>query len=349
MTPSDLASPPAKPQTRAALVALSTLLLSAGCGLEEIPRRSAVSPRPTETPGPEPSEPASGAPTTTTDPGSDPQAPPPPAEKPPPAEPGVTLDGRFVRRQDIVVFLHIGHSNMAGRATGPDELRPFFYDPHPRLFAYRQGGQFQPASEPLAPDDSTDGRAGPGMAILRWALEHGASPDTIFVSVGHGHSGTYGGNCRGFRREGLLYDLVMAPARELKGKVTFGGIFTMLGQSEHRATAEQQRQFAQCLAGVAREMREDLDEPELPFLVGDYERGINRDDIGPTTAFAQGIMAQIAMVPELVERSAVIATDGLPMEDTHHFDMEGHKGWAERGIQLLVQKDWAPWAKPPPP
>ena len=34
---------------------------------------------------------------------------------------------------------------------------------------------------------------------------------------------------RNFRKGALLYDFVMAPALELKGKVTFGAIFTMLG------------------------------------------------------------------------------------------------------------------------
>ena len=106
--------------------------------------------------------------------------------------------------------------------------------------------------------------------------------------------------------------------------------------------------FSDCLDGIARDMRADLGAPELPFLVGDYEAGISRSDIHPTSPFGQLIIAQIQMVPGKTPRSAVIPTDGLPMQDTHHFDMAGHKGWAERAVQILIDRGWAPWAGGPP-
>ena len=45
-------------------------------------------------------------------------------------------------------------------------------------------------------------------------------------------------------------------------------------------------------------------------------------------------------------RAVVIPTDGLPMQDDHHYDMQGHKIWADRGVALLVSQGWAPWAAP---
>jgi hypothetical protein len=256
---------------------------------------------------------------------------------------GITVGGKLVPRDKAIVLLHIGHSNMAGRATRPAMLRPFFYDPDPRLWVHAPGG-FAPAREPTAPDDQDGQAAGPGMALLRTALA-AAAPDTVFVSIGHGHSGTYGGVCTAFRRGGLLYDLTMKPARELAGRVTFGGIFVMLGQSEHRVTPEQQRMFAACLEGIAADMRADLGEPKLPFLVGDYEAGISRADIAPGGPFGQLMIAQIGMVPGATPFAAVVPTDGLQMQDDHHFDMAGHKGWAERAVQILIDRGWAPWAR----
>src|SRR4029078_1457184 len=130
--------------------------------------------------------------------------------------------------------------------------------------------------------------------------------------------------CSSFRKGNLLYDVFMAPARELRGKVTFAGLFTMLGQSEHNAPPADQAVFAQCLAGLAQEVRADLGEPDLPFLVGDYEMGISRADIAPGSAFGNHIIAEIQKVPGLVSRSAIIPTTGCEMEDDHHFDMAGH-------------------------
>ena len=182
------------------------------------------------------------------------------------------------------------------------------------------------------------------MALLRAAMSV-APPDTTFVSVGHGHSGSFGGTCAAFRRGALLYDVAMKRAKELVGKVTFGAIFAMFGQSEHRLTAREQRALSDCLDGVARDMRADLNAPELPLLVGDYEAGISRADIHPTSEFGKLIIAQLQMVPGKTPRSAIIPTDGLPMQDTHHFNMAGHKGWAERAIGILVERGWAPWAR----
>jgi hypothetical protein len=257
---------------------------------------------------------------------------------------GVMINGRFVPRSKAIVFLHLGHSNMAGRATTPPDLMPYFYDVDPQLYTYAKG-LFRPAKEPTAPDNEMGQAAGPGMALLRSAKAV-APPDAVIISIGHGQSGSFQGYCSSFRKNGLFYDLVMTPAKELRGKVTFAGIFTMFGQSEHNAPPAEQAVFAQCLAALAGEMRADLGEPDLPFMVGDYEMGISRADIAPNSAFAKPIIAQIQKVPGLVSTAAVIPTLGCPMQDDHHFNMAGHKMWAASAIQLLQDHHWAPWAAP---
>jgi hypothetical protein len=269
-----------------------------------------------------------------------------PDMKPVPVDPGagVTIAGTFIPRDKVVVFIHIGHSNMAGRATKPEAEKPYFYDPDPQLWVYGKGA-FKPAQEPTAPDNEDGQAAGPGMALLRSGLAI-APEDTVFVSIGHGHSGSFGGYCTNFRKGGLFYDVAMKPAMELHGKVTYGGIFTMFGQSEHQLDAAANQKFADCLAGMAAEMRADLGEPELPFVMGDYEAGISRADIAPNSALGKILRAQLQMAQMKIARSQLIPTDGLEMQDDHHFDMAGHKLWATRAMQILVDNKWAPWAKP---
>ena len=261
------------------------------------------------------------------------------------AAPGqVAIGGVVLPRDRVVVFLHVGHSNMAGRATTPPELQSFNYDTHPRLWAYAGGGAWRPAREPLSPDSMTGMKAGPGMSILRAALAL-ARPDQYVVSIGHGHSGQTGGYCSNFRRGGLLYQVAMGPAMELRGKVTFGAIFTMFGTSEVNEPENIPR-FGECMQAVAADMRADLGEPELPFMIGDWEAN-SMTSLTPTSSSGRAIIPQLRALPMTIRRSAVIPTEGLPIiRNDHHYDFTGHKLWAERGFAIMQQQGWNVWAAP---
>jgi hypothetical protein len=312
------------------------VLFVVACGLEEHPRPGGAAP---QTPD---GGPASRADSAVRD------------AAPIPSSSGVTIDGTPVDRSNVVVFLHIGHSNMAGRVTTPEELRPFNFETHPRLWAYGKGGVWKPAKEPLSGDSMTDTcggvgcaglpfGAGPGMSILRAALA--AAPDKYLVSIGRGQSGLTSGFCRSFRKGGLLYDFVMGPAMELKGKVTFGAIWTMFGQSEINDAANYSR-FGDCMVGVASDMRTDLGEPDLPFVVGDWEEEAD-GSLTTTSRTGLAIVPQLRALPTRISRSVLIPTAGLPMNplDGQHYDLTGYKLWAERGLGLLRMNGWSPWAR----
>ena len=266
-----------------------------------------------------------------------------------------SINGTLVPKEKVLVFLHIGHSNMAGRVTTPESLRPFNFETHPQLWAYGKGGVWKPAKEPLSADSMAGNcggvgcaglpfGAGPGMSILRTALA--MAPDSHVVSIGRGQSGLTAGYCRSFRKGGLLYDIVMGPAMELKGKVTFAGIWTMFGQSEVNDGSNNSR-FGDCMVGVANDMRTDLGEPELPFLVGDWEAEL-RSGLTVGSSTGRVIVPQMRALPMRISRSVLIPTEGLPLNprDNQHFDLTGHKLWAERGFNLLKMNGWTPWAGP---
>jgi hypothetical protein len=246
-----------------------------------------------------------------------------------------------VPKHRAIVFLHIGHSNMAGRSVNPTSERPFFYDTHPRLWAYAAGDAWRPAREPLSGDSMTRDRAGPGMAILRSALN--VLPEAAHViSIGRGQSGQTRGYCRSYRRGGLLYDFVMKPAMELRGRVTFAAVWVMFGISEVNDMANAAT-FGDCARGVVSDMREDLGEPELPFVFGDWEDGA-KGDVGPDSEIGQIIVPQLRALPRQVPRLVLIDTVGLPTEEDHHYNLIGQKLWAQRGIDGLIKASLAPWA-----
>jgi hypothetical protein len=281
----------------------------------------------------------------------------------PSASGGVTINGVAYSADKVVVFVHVGHSNMAGRATGPAIHKPYFYETDAALWSYhymnpiQAAGPFvwRPAKEPMSPDVMTGDKAGPGMALLR-AAKVVAKPGTQLAAIGHGHSGMQGGNCRGYRRDGILYRIAMGPAMALRGKVTFGGIFTMLGVTERHLSANDQAGFLECMKGLAQDMRTDLGEPNLPFIVGDWDWADDRD--AAAVAAGKVIIPQLKMIPTVIPRAALVPLDGFKYstlrptppdthwEDGHHFSMTGHKEWGLRAVKILVDKGWASWATP---
>jgi hypothetical protein len=263
---------------------------------------------------------------------------------PPTAGPGVVINGTMVPREKVIVLLHIGHSDMAGRALGPPELKPYFYDTDPHLWQYQKGGVWKPAKEPLCPDGGTPGHpqgAGPGMALLRRALA--VAPDAYIVSIGRGVSLDLSGSCFTFRKGGLFYETVMGPARELKGKVTFGGLFTMLGYDGRTAPEAKSPGFINCLEGLAADFRAELDAPELPFIAGGYEAGAT-GTWSPGCCGAPQVIAQLAQVPTRIAHSFLIPTTGIPMQDDHHFNLTGHQLWADRAFMGMAANQLLPWA-----
>jgi hypothetical protein len=263
-----------------------------------------------------------------------------PAALPPAAAAGIDLDGTHVPREKAVVFIHFGHSNMAGVSRTPIELAPFFFDPQPHLWSYQGNGVFLPAAEPTAPAPTIEAGGGPGMAWLR-TVAAGAPPDYHFISLAWARSGAASAE---YLKGGLYYASFMDRAMELKGHVTFGGIFVMLGITELPVPIPDEKLFAENMARIIADIRNDLGEPALPVLHTDYEMQAG-DRWAVTQPIGASLRAQFAWLPMLISNLVLIPTDGTPMVDNHHFDLTGQKMWAERGVQLMRDRGWFPWAK----
>jgi hypothetical protein len=349
-------------------VGMVIVLALVGCGVSEIERPSPAAPaqppvipggtggstaEPPSTVGPTPPITMPSGPAASTDAGAPPKGGgPAPADAgtvtvtgPAPSGVAVMINGMAVPREKVIVILHIGHSNMAGRAQGPAELMPYFYGTDPHLWRYQKGGVWTPAKEWLCPDGAPDKSfpqgAGPGMALLRQALA--LAPDSYVVSIGTGKSLNLSASCWSFRKGGIFFNEAVGPALELKGKVTFGPIFVMLGYDGRTDSRSQNNGYIACLKGLAEDYREALGEPNLPFAFGDYEHGAT-GSFSPTSGGAPQVIAQLEMIPAMVPNAVLINTDGVIMQDNHHYNMAGHKEWSLRGFKGLSDKGLLPWA-----
>src|SRR6185436_7199299 len=236
--------------------------------------------------------------------------------------------------------VHFGHSNMAGLAQSPQSLRSYFFTTQPQLWSYQGGGRFVAAKEPTAPDPPVHLGAGPGMAWLR-AAAAAAGPDYHFISVARGRGGA---TTEDYLKGGLYYSTFMDRAVELKGKVTFGGLFIMMGITDRHLPPADQDGFTDRMVKIIADIRADLGEPNLPVLHTDYEVEAT-GELAITAPVGMKFRPQIQKLPMRVANLALIPTDGTPLIDDHHFDMTGQKLWADRGIQLMIQRGWFPWTK----
>jgi hypothetical protein len=256
---------------------------------------------------------------------------------------GVTIDlgGTPVAKENALAFIHLGHSNMAGRAIGPTATRPYFFtetDPH--AWMYHAGQPPALAQEPYTAEDNTSGTyGGPGTALVKEAAA--LAPDKYFISLGYGKESAY---CSQFLPGALYYDSVMKAPLAIKDRVTFAAIVIMLGITERHGTSADITGYSGCINQLVTAIRKDVGRPDLPLLITDYEQEAT-GLLAVGQAFPNSIIPEIHKIPMVVSNSALVPTDGLGMQDDHHFDFDGHKLWIQRVLQIMKDKGWFPWAK----
>jgi hypothetical protein len=166
------------------------------------------------------------------------------------------------------------------------------------------------------------------------------APGKYFISLGFAVPSAY---CTQFLPGALYYDSLIAAPKAIKGRVTFGGIVIMLGITERHGTAADVTGYSGCINQLVTAIRTDVGEPNLPFLLTDYEMEAT-GALASTSAFAQSIIPEIHKVPGVVSTSSLVPTNALQMQDDHHFNFEGHKVWTGRVLQIMKTNGWAPWA-----
>jgi hypothetical protein len=255
---------------------------------------------------------------------------------------GIITNG--VAKEKMIAFIHFGHSNMAGRGSSPAAERPLFFETVPRGWMYHVDKGWELVKEPFSGGDSTTlsgNLGGPGTAIIHTALKN-AAPEYNFVSLGKGNNAAY---CSQYLPGAVYYNGMIAAVNALKGKVTFGAIFIMLGITERHGTAADRSGYANCINKLVTNIRTIVGDPNLPLLITDYEMTA-KGDLAVGGSVEQAIHPQILMVPSVVSRSALVPTNGLNLVDDHHFQLDGHRIWVERAIQIMKDKGWFPWAAP---
>jgi hypothetical protein len=269
----------------------------------------------------------------------------------------VTLGGTTVTKDKFVVYLLIGHSNMAGEdmshSDGTADPRGWHWPIATK--------QWIPAKEtPSAGRTaglSGHGEGGPGMPFVKGMAA--AFPGYYFGLINNASlSSTCKGENQGNSSSPLdpadnryfkgtyLYNELLTAAKAVQPEATLGGILCMLGSVEATRTSQEVCQaFSDDLSQLAKDLRADLGVPNLPFIMGGYEAGA-------TGSFALSkplpaiIDAQIKLLPSKLPFSGVVDSKGITMLDDHHYVANGNGQplWAQRAIAIIQTNAWLPGA-----
>ncbi len=267
----------------------------------------------------------------------------------------VELDGVVVPRDKFFVFLFIGQSNMAGRATGGGDAS-VFTETHPRIWKYNivdtwhhygEHHTWVKAKKTIHHDRNTKQAAGPGMAFLKNLAER--YPEYYFGIVQNAETQAklrHYVDTTGPHTD-ILYEQIIDAAIKIEGDVTIAGVVAMLGIIE-RDDMGLVNAWDTDMQKLAQRMRNTLNIPDLPFLVSQYEKGGYGGFVVDENV--RKLIAKIDNVPSILPHSAVVPTDNLTdrkyMQDDHHFNYSGHILWAENAVNIIVDNSWIPEPTP---
>lgn len=214
-----------------------------------------------------------------------------------------------------MVVLLLGQSNMAGRAPlAPRDRQPIrcalLLDPKRRWERARHPLN-RYASDPFLVDGSAHG-LGPGGAFASALCQ-----EVPGLRVGLVVNARSTSNIARWAKGQRLYENTLERAREIPAAKLWGVLW-------HQGEADAQNpHYYIDLLRLIRDLRRDLEKPDLRFIAGEV-------------AGESAINDQLVMVADRLANFAIVSAEGLSTIDGVHFDREGQIGLGQRYARALL-------------
>lgn len=212
--------------------------------------------------------------------------------------------------KNLDLYLLIGQSNMAGRgAVGEAEKTPI-----PGIWVQNKDLTWRPATDPLHYDKPTIVGAGLGRPFAQAVRK--AHPDREIGLI----PAAFGGSALDEWKPGTTHytEAVRRTKSALKNG-TLKGILWHQGEADS-GKEELARTYVERFSAFIRQLRADLDAPDVPVVVGEIGHFF-RDKPVNAPKYASVVMEQLRSIPAKVPRSAFVSAEGLKHKgDDTHFD-----------------------------
>jgi hypothetical protein len=235
----------------------------------------------------------------------------------------------------VQLYLMMGQSNMSGRGVVDEEDRTS----HPRVFMFTTNATWQLATEPVTHDKPKFLGVGPGLAFGKALAEK--YPDTIIGLVPCSVGGT---PLSRWQKSGDLYSNAVHRAKLAMQSGTIKGVIWHQGESD--SNPAHAKTYGARLGQMIRDLRADLNAPELPFVAGQlgeflYTRGSNN------VAEVKMVNAAIANLPQAVPHTAFVSSEKLGHKgDMLHFDAAAQRELGRRYAREMIRLQ-VPWPGAP--
>jgi hypothetical protein len=228
-------------------------------------------------------------------------------------------------KENFHIYLLMGQSNMAGRDLKEMETQ----QENPRILSLNPEGQWVVAKDPLhAKVGSPQPGIGPGLSFATEMLKEETDPK---VTIGLIPCAVGGTPLKRWTKGkgGDLYEQAVNRAKTASKDGVIVGMIWHQGESDSDKQANADS-YGTRLAGMIADLRKDLDQPELPVVVGQLGEFLA---LTPEKfPHAATVQAAIKKIPDTVPHTGYADSAGLGHKgDKLHFNAEASK---ELGIRF---------------
>ena len=269
----------------------------------------------------------------------------------------ITLGGKVVPKDKMLVFLLIGNSAMSGRDPHPDTSTvPNIWNfrlpnPHHDNSKVKDLLLWAPAKSPLCLDERSSGCQDPGTPFLQnLAKAYASHGDTTYHFGALQFSGA-NWQMSDFQRGKPYYDSIMLHAKKLKDSVTFAGVVSMLSIVEGLTGGVGVTSYLANTKTTVAQFREDLVMPNLPYLHSCYPV-MSQGDYDTAVIKGKALLLVEPKIPDSIKNCVLIRTNGLSVYlgdgFMSHYDTAGCKAWGKRVADSVIARTWTPctWCTP---
>lgn len=213
-------------------------------------------------------------------------------------------------RDKLHLYLLIGQSNMAGRGVITEQD----HQPPPRVLKFTKDKKWVAATDPLHFDKPIAG-VGLGTTFGRVMAED--QPDVVIGLIPCAVGGT---SLSRWQKGGDLYKLALDRTREAMSEGILKGVLWHQGENEAEEEAEA-KSYGDRLAQMVRDLRQDLNAGEVPFVAGELGQFLERVRRDGKPSYWPVVNEQLHRLPDLVPQTAVVSSKDLQHKgDIVHFD-----------------------------